>query len=136
MLSGFTSTVTRSTGLSRSFSDTFAASPRISPPFGFTGTIRPLNPDASRLRNTAPPELVGRSPAPTTAMLVGFRKLLIASFVIQERSLATKVTEYAKRCEMPEQNCAQKLNHIIASAFRDIVSKSTPCRVLRGRNQF
>ena len=40
---------------------------------GFTGTMRPRYPDLRRLRSTAPPELPGRSPAPTTATLAGRR---------------------------------------------------------------
>ena len=71
--SGRTTITASSQAGDTSDSDATTGRPSSSPPLGLTGTMRPRYPDLSRLRSTAPPELVGRSPAPTTATLAGRR---------------------------------------------------------------
>src|SRR5262245_7137337 len=75
--SGRTATIASSHAGVTAASDDAAARPRIDPPLGFTGTMRPAKPLAIRFLSTAPPALVSRSAAPAMATLVGRRMLAI-----------------------------------------------------------
>jgi hypothetical protein len=65
---------TRSAGAWSSCRPLRTLRPNIDPPLGLTGMISPAKPEMRRFCSTAPPDEVGRSPAPTTATLRGAKK--------------------------------------------------------------
>ena len=117
--SGRTTTTASSHAGETADNDGTTGRPSSSPPLGLTGTMRPRYPDLSRLRSTAPPELVGRSPAPTTATLAGRRNAEREPRVGDMRALAVE----------SKPGCAR----IVPAAGRGPVPASGSAVALRAR---